>query len=287
MPKNVGWIGLGNMGSLMAKNLADANFNIKVWNRTLQKAKDSGLPYTNTLEGLVLEQDIIITMLSDAEAVEEIYNRILELKIEDKIFIDMTTVKPDTAKRLAEKLLKKGAHFLEAPVLGSVPLAEKGMLTILVSGDENIFKELQGLFSVLGKEIFYLGDYGIASSLKLINNSVLATFMGALSEAIIIGQKLGIDKQTVIKILENGAGKSAVLESKKEKLLNEDYSTHFSTKLLVKDLRYFSEILDKNCLFSPYFSISNDMYKSTNSNGYSDNDFCSILEILKKFNGLN
>jgi len=287
LQKNVGLIGLGNMGTLIAKNLANANFNVKVWNRTIQKAKESGLPYTNTLEGLVLEQDIIITILSDAEAVEEVYSKILELPIKGKVFIDMTTVKPEIAKKLAERFLKKGANFLEAPVLGNVLLAEKGMLTILVSGDEKTYKELLGLFSVLGKEVFYLGDYGISSSLKLINNSVLATFMGALSEAIVLAEKIGINRQTTIKVLENGAGKSAVLEVKKDKILNEDYSIQFSTKLLVKDLRYFSEILDKNNLVSPYFSITNDIYKGTYINGYSENDFCSVLEILKKLNGIN
>lgn len=287
MQKNVGLIGLGNMGTLIAKNLANASFNVKVWNRTLQKAKESGLPYTNTLEGLVLEQDIIITVLSDAEAVEEIYSNIVELAIKGKVFIDMTTIRPETAKKIAERLLKKEASFLEAPVLGNVISAEKGMLTILVSGDEKTYKELLGLLSVLGKEVFYLGDYGISSSLKLINNSVLATFMGALSEAIVLAEKIGISRETTVKILENGAGKSAVLESKKDKILNEDYSIQFSTKLLVKDLRYFSEILGKNNLVSPYFSISNDIYKGTYTNGYSENDFCSVLEILKRLNGIN
>ena len=287
MSKNVGWIGLGHMGLPMAKNLANANFNIKVWNRTPQKAKNSGIPFTNTLEGLVLEQDIIITMLSDSESVEELYERILELVIEGKTFIDMTTVRPETAKRLAEKLLKKGANFLEAPVLGSIPLAEKGMLTILVSGDEEIYKELQGLFSVLGKEIFYLGDYGIANSMKLINNSVLATLMGAIAEAIVSAEKLGINKEITIKILENGAGKSQILDIKREKLLKKDFSAHFSTKLLVKDLKYFSELVNKADIVSPYFSVSKDIYISLKENGFADNDFCSVLEIMRKQNGIN
>jgi len=285
LPKSIGWIGLGHMGTLMAKNLANANFNVKVWNRTLSKAKESGLPFTNTLEGLVLEQDIIITMLSDAQAVEDIYERILELKIDGKVFIDMTTVKPETPKKLAEKLLKKNASFLEAPVIGSTNLAEKGLLTIIVSGDEEVFKECSSVFSVLGKEIFYLGDYGVANTIKLINNGVLASLMAVFSEAIATAEKSGIPIETAVKVLENGAGKSTILEYKKDKILKKDFSPQFSVKLLIKDLNYLSEILDKNFIPGTFSEQAKNLYKMAKSMGLEEEDISAIYEVMKKISG--
>jgi len=159
MSKKIGWIGLGHMGLPMAINLKNAGFDIKVWNKTIEKAKNSGLPYTETLEELIKDREIIITMLYDSNSVLDIYSKIIKNNIENKLFIDMTTVHPETAKNIANMIIKNEAYFLEAPVIGSVIPAQKGVLTILISGDENIYKNNLDIFSALGKEIFFIGDY--------------------------------------------------------------------------------------------------------------------------------
>ncbi|RMA97168.1 NAD(P)-dependent oxidoreductase [Hydrogenothermus marinus] len=284
--KRVGWIGLGHIGLPLVKNLINAGLDVKVWNRTLDKAKKNNLPYTETLEELVNDRDIIITMLYDSDSVLEVYSKITKLDIFNKTFIDMTTIKPETVKKIAEMLIQKKANFLEAPVIGSVPLAEKGTLTILVSGDENIYKDLTGIFSVLGKEIIYVGDYTIATSLKLINNMVLASFLTTLTEAFVSAKKLGIDPKLTMKVLENGAGKSAVLEAKKEKLLNEDYSTHFSANLMLKDLNYAIELTNKINTPAVLTSISKELYKAAKAKGLGDSDFSSVLEVFKSLANL-
>ncbi len=285
--KKIGWIGLGNMGLPMAKNLLNAGFDVKVWNRTLQKAKESGLPYANSLEEIVKDRDVIITMLFDSEASLEIYSKIANLDIEGKVFIDMTTVHPDTAKKIAEMLMKKNAEFLEAPVIGSVIPAQQGMLTIVVSGDENIYKENLDIFSVLGKKIFFFGDYGNASTMKLINNCVLGSFLNVLCEALTFIKKTGLDEKKALEVLENGAGKSMVLDAKKEKLLKEDYSTHFSTNLIHKDLSYALDVANKIGTVLPFSALSREMYNSAKTNNLGDLDFSAVLEVFKKLSNIS
>jgi len=284
--KKIGWIGLGHMGLPMAKNLKKAGYNIKVWNRTLEKAVNSGLPYEKTIEDLINSSNIIITMLFNSNSVLEIYSKIVDFNIKDKLFIDMTTIHPETAKKIAEMLITHGAHFLEAPVIGSVIPAEKGMLTIVVSGDEEIYKENLDIFSVLGKEIFYMGDYSAASTMKLINNTVLGSFLTVLCEAFIFAKKAGIDEKLALKVLENGAGKSMVLDAKKEKLLNEDYTTHFSVDLIHKDLTYALDVANKLGIPTVMTANSRELYNSTKANNMGNLDFSAVLEIFKKLSNI-
>ncbi|NPA12384.1 MAG: NAD(P)-dependent oxidoreductase [Aquificae bacterium] len=285
----IGWIGLGHMGKPMAKNLIEAGYDVKVWNRTVSVAKESGLPYTEDLKQLVEESDVIITMLFHSQSVEEIYTKIVQLGVplQGKTFIDMTTVHPNTAKKIAELVIKHGADFLEAPVLGSVIPATQGKLTILVSGEESKFKELEDIFKVLGEKIFFMGDYSRASTMKLINNTVLGSFMAVLSEAFAFGKKAGLDDALVLDVLSHGAGKSGVLEAKKEKLLKEDYSTHFSVALIHKDICYALDIakdLDYPCVIT---TQTLSLYTSAKANDLEDKDFSAVLEIYKKLANIN
>ncbi len=286
--KKIGWIGLGHMGLPMARNLKNAGYDVHVWNRDIEKAEKSGLPYKESLEELIKEKDIIITMLFDSKSVEEVYKKIFDTckNIEKKVFIDMTTIHPDTAKWLAEEIIKRGGSFLEAPVLGSVIPAEKGELTIVVSGDEDVYEAHLDIFQVLGKAIFYMGNYGNASTMKLINNTVLGGFMAILAEAFAFAKKAGIDTKLALDILSNGAGQSLVLNAKKEKLLKEDYSTHFSVDLIHKDLTYALDIAQKKKYPTILTANTRELFNSARAHGLSDKDFCAILEVFKKLSNM-
>lgn len=280
----IGWIGLGHMGVPMAWNLSQAGFDIKVWNRTVSKAKESGLPYAEKIEDLIKDRDIIITMLFGSESVEQIYTQITDsgIDLKGKIFIDMTTIHPETARKIAELVIKNGADFLEAPVLGSVQPAKEGKLTILVSGDRDTFEKCRKIFDTLGKNIFYMGDFGKASTMKLVNNTVLGSFMAVLSEAFAFGKKAGLEPETVLEILSAGAGRSAILDAKKEKLLKEDYSTHFSVALIHKDICYALDIAKELNYPAVMTTQTFNLLNSARANGLEDKDFSAILEIYKK-----
>ncbi len=289
MKRKIGWIGLGHMGLPMAKNLYKAGYDVKVWNRSIQKAIDSGLPYVEKLEELLDDREVIITMLFDSASVEEVYEKILSSgkNIEGKVFIDMTTIYPETAKRIAEELLKRKAEFLEAPVIGSVIPAKKGLLTIVVSGDKKIFEKYIDIFNILGKEIFYMGDYGVASTMKLVNNTVLGNLLAILCEAIIFAEKAGINRETAINILSHGAGKSMVLDAKKEKLLHENYETHFSVNLIHKDLSYALQLAQNVKTPLMITSTSRELYNGARAHDLGDLDFAAVLEMYKKLSNVS
>jgi len=286
--KKIGWIGLGHMGLPMARNLKNAGYDIHVWNRTIEKAKESRIPYKEKLEDLLKEKDVIITMLFGSQSVKELYSRVFKIcrNIKNKVFIDMTTVHPDTAKWLSEEIVKREGDFLEAPVLGSVVPAEKGELTIVVSGAKETYERHLDIFQVLGKEIFYMGDYGVASTMKLINNTVLGSFMAVLSEAYGFAKKVGIEPKLALDVLSKGAGQSLVLNAKKEKLLKEDYSTHFSVSLIHKDLTYALDIAQKNRYPVFLTATTRELFNSAKAHGLSEKDFSAVLEVFKKLSNI-
>ncbi|WP_029521504.1 NAD(P)-binding domain-containing protein [Persephonella sp. IF05-L8] len=280
----IGWIGLGHMGIILAKNLHEAGYDIKVWNRTLSKAQESGLPYEEDLIKLIKERDIIITMLFGSQSSEEIYQEIINsgINLKSKIFIDLTTIHPETAKKIAELLISNGAEFIEAPVIGSVIPAQNKELIILISGDKEIFEKTEEIFKNFGKDIFYMGDYGKASTMKLINNAVLGSMMAILSEGILFGKKAGIPLDTVVQILEKGAGNSGLLKAKKEKILENDYSTQFSLSLLHKDICYAQDIAKKINFPAIFTGQALNLYSSARANHLEERDFSAIIEIYKK-----
>ncbi|WP_297455593.1 NAD(P)-dependent oxidoreductase [Persephonella sp.] len=284
----IGWIGLGHMGLILAKNLHEAGYDIKVWNRTVSKARESGLPYEENLIKLIKERDIIITMLFGSQSSEEVYQEIVNsgANLKGKIFIDLTTIHPETARKIAELLISNGAEFIEAPVIGSVIPAQNKELIILISGDREIFEKIEDVFKNFGKDIFYMGDYGKASTMKLINNAVLGSMMVVLSEGILFGKKAGIPLDTVVQILEKGAGNSGLLKAKKEKILKNDYSTQFSLALLHKDICYAQDIAKKLNFPAIFTGQSLNLFSSARANNLEEKDFSAIIEIYKKLSNI-
>ena len=157
----------------------------------------------------------------------------------------------------------------------------KGLLTILVSGKRPAYEEALPYLEKIGKDIFYLEEPALATKMKLINNLVLGSFMATLAEAIVLGEKTGIDKETVIDILSSGAGNSLVLNAKREKIINEDFSTHFSSSLIYKDLHYLQDLA--RTLKSPAFtaSVTKELFAMTLLRGMEDLDFSAIYRVLK------
>src|SRR5882757_7688022 len=178
--QRIGWIGLGNMGAPMARNLLKAGFPVTVFNRTPSRAD------ALVAEGAVLaayprelweKADIIITMVSDDAALQDIYKGeggLLEGAVSGKVVIDMSTVSPTTTKELAELLAEKEVEYLDAPVSGSVKPAEMGQLVIMVGGKRAVYESVLPVFERLGKISFLLGESGAGNSAKLTINLLLA-----------------------------------------------------------------------------------------------------------------
>jgi len=281
----VGFIGLGTLGSVMAKRLISEGVEITLWNRTKKKARALGAPVAENPAKLVSGVDVLFLNLFDSHAVRDVLtqkNGILTANLRGRVIVDTTTNHFRDVLDFYRLVEDRGGRYIEAPVLGSVVPASLGKLTILVSGDSDAYEMVRPLIVKLGEKIFYLKKRGLASKMKLINNLVLGAFMTTLSEAIIMGEASGIKKETLVEILGSGAGNSLVLNAKRDKILQNDFSTQFSVSLIYKDLHYLQDLARE--LKMPLFmgSISKELYSLAKARGMGQDDFSSVYMALKE-----
>ncbi len=279
-----GFIGMGHLGKAMAGRLMAEGIELAVWNRTAEKAADLGAAIAASPADLAARADIIFLNLFDSEAVRSVVSGaggILDADCTGKIIIDTSTNHFEDVTHFHEMLKEKGAYYLEAPVLGSVVPASQGSLSVLVSGEKHVYEKALPLLEKIGKNIFYLEKPALATRMKLINNLVLGSFMATLAEAVTFAEAAGIEKAYAIDMLLAGAGNSAVLHAKKEKLLKEDFSTQFSSALIYKDLHYLQDLAFS--LKRPLFTgaVAKELFGMTFGRGMADQDFSAVYEVIK------
>ena len=281
----IGFIGLGNLGKAIANRLISEGEELIIWNRTRKKLNGLKAAWADTAEAVVNQAPITILCLSDSNAVKSVLGNgtgILKADLKGKIIIDITTNHFDAAMSFHRLFFEKGGSYLESPVLGSVVPASQGNLTILVSGDRRTYDSVHPLLEKIGKKIFYLEKPSLATKMKLVNNFVLGSFMATLAEALVLGEEIGQRKETVIDILSAGAGNSSILQAKREKLLTEDYSPHFSMAMIHKDLQYLEDLAksENRPLFNAI--IARELYAKSIPAGMENLDFSAIYKILKE-----
>jgi 3-hydroxyisobutyrate dehydrogenase len=281
-----GFIGLGYLGKAMAKRLIGEGVELIVWNRTKEKAADLGVPVAGSPKELISKADIVFLSLFDSNAVADILygeSGLFNGNCKGKIIVDTSTNHFNRVLKFHEDAAKHGVYYLESPVLGSVGPASQGALTVLVSGDQRAFEKVKPYLEKLGKNIFYLEKISLATKMKLINNLVLGTLMATCAEAITFGEKAGLDRETILNILLTGAGNSAVLAGKKEKLIKGDFSRQFSSSLIYKDLHYLEDLAFD--MKKPLYigGVVKELYGMTYPERIEDEDFSAVYKILKKY----
>ena len=280
----LGWIGLGNMGNPMAKNLLKAGFEVAVFNRTKEKEKElieAGASSANSPQHLMESCDVVLTMLSNDEAVKEIFegkSGLLSKEYPGKLVIDMSTVSPETSRYLSTSCSKRQMNFLEAPVSGSVKPAQDGTLIILVGGTAENYEKAKPIFDVLGKLSLHLGAAGVGSSAKLAINYLLGLNLQGLAETILFAEKNGVSKEDMLTIINEGACGNGITKLKSSSILNNAYPAAFALKHLVKDLRLAKEAGLDTPLMQPLF----DSYNKAQSDGLGDEDVMAIIKSLVK-----
>ncbi|UKT62613.1 NAD(P)-dependent oxidoreductase [Pedobacter mucosus] len=239
----IGWIGLGNMGIPMAKQLINANYVVTVFNRNKAKEnslKEIGAEIAETPSELIEKVDVVFLMVSDDRAVNDIFdgeNGLFKSKASNRIIINMSTVSPAISKTMAIKCLEKGNHYLDAPVSGSVKQAETGQLVIMVGGDENVFEKVKPILEKLGKLAMLIGEVGIGNSAKLAINSLLALYAQGLAETVNFANHKGIKTEDLLMLINNAAIGNIFTKIKGEAIATENYNAAFALKHIVKDLK--------------------------------------------------
>jgi len=286
-----GFIGLGHLGRAMAGRLVEEGVELVVWNRTPGKVDDlkaDGLKaeVAKSPAEVFDKADKVFMCLYDSDAVREVLTGaggFASRKYqEEKIIVDTTTNHFEAAEEFHSIVREHGGRYLESPVLGSVVPAAKGVLTVLVSGDKAAFEATRPLIEKIGKSIFYMGAPGLATRMKLVNNLLLGTFMSSIAEAIAFAEHAGISKEQAIEVLGAGAGNSLVFGAKREKLLNEDFTAHFSSALMYKDLHLLQELawsLKKPLLTG---TVAKEIFAMTYPEGIAQEDFSAVYKLFRK-----
>jgi 3-hydroxyisobutyrate dehydrogenase-like beta-hydroxyacid dehydrogenase len=291
---NVGFLGLGIMGSRMAANLQRKGFAVTAWTRTPGKAQawadaHEGARAIATPAEAAAGADIIISMVVDGAQVEAVLlgeNGAITGAPEQTLFIDMSTIAPADARRIGGTLAERGHAFLDAPVTGSSPKAQSGTLTIMAGGEAEAFARAQPAFAAMGETIVHVGELGHGQVIKLINNAVSAANAATLAQALVMAAGTGVDLGALIEILGAGSASSTMVTLKAEPMRQHAYDTLFKTDHMLKDVRLCLEEAQAVGVPFPAANAARDALVAAVGRGYGEADFASIVEAYEGLAGL-
>ncbi|OAN13145.1 3-hydroxyisobutyrate dehydrogenase [Photobacterium jeanii] len=296
--KTIAFIGLGNMGTPMVKNLLTAGCTVQVFDINAQAAQAlavDGAVVAANLDEVVQGADTVITMLPAGEHVRAVYLGdhhggvgLLNLVAADTFLIDSSTIDPDSARLVAAEADKKGLTFVDAPVSGGVAGAQAGTLTFIVGGSDQGFQQAQQVLKHVGKNIFHAGKAGDGQMAKICNNLMLGILMAGTCEALNLGIDNGLDPKVLSDIMLQSSGRNWALE-----LYNpcpqvmptapasNQYQPGFMGKLMLKDLGLGADAALKSDSAIPMGSLARNLYAFHNARGHEALDFSSLFEFYK------
>ena len=284
----IGFIGTGLMGLPMAKNLLKAGFKLKAYNRSIKKAeplKELGAEISKTLNEVVKDNDFIITMLTDDVAIDAIMSNsnFLDNLKSNSTVIDMSSIKPTTAKKYGDILKLKKINYLDAPVSGGTIGAEEASLAIMVGGDQSVFDNSLNILKAMGNPTL-VGPIGSGQVSKLANQIVVGVTIGAVAEAITLCEKAGADPIKLIKALTGGWADSKILQTHGKRMVDKDFSPKGKTSTHLKDMNNILECANSYNTHLPISNLVKEMYKTLVDNGHGNTDHSSLYNEIERIN---
>ena len=289
---NLGYIGLGVMGGRMAKRLLDSGHKVTGYNRTKSKAAwlvEAGMQWADTPAAVVDAADVIFSMVTNTTAVLAVTGGpagVLSSLEPGKIYVDMSTVSPAMSRELAAKVLDKGAHMLDAPVSGSVETLESGKLSIMVAGDESIFEQVKPILLDIGPKATYVGENGLAVTMKIATNLSLAVQMLAFSEGVLLAEKSGIKRETAVEVLVNSVIASPMVKYRGPFVLGMPEEAWFNVNMMQKDMNLAQELGQQLDVPLPTTAATNEFLTAARGMGLAEEDFALVFEVLARMAGL-
>lgn len=285
-PSNLtfGFLGLGIMGSTIVKDLICTGHKVVVWNRTMAKCKpfaEAGAEVKETPMDVVDAADITFCCVSDPKASKDLVFGncgVLQGKdLNNKAYVEMSTIDPETSQDIAEGIAQCGGRYLEVQIHGTRQEAEDGMLIILAGGDRTVFEECHSCFKTIAKNTFFLGDVGNACKVNLILQTILGVSLVGFSEALALADRFSISLKDIIDIFELTSMKSQLLLEKGKEMAKGDFNPQQPLMHMQKDLRLvlgMAENLDQSM---PVTAITNEVFKHTKRLGYSEHDSSAVF----------
>ena len=286
--KNIGFIGIGLMGYPMAKNLLKSGYNLKAYNRSQDKAdrlKEFGAEISVSIKDVVTNSDIIITMLTDDNAVEKVMssNEFISNIKEGATVIDMSSVNPVLTIKYSKKLKEKKINYLDAPVSGGTIGAEEATLAIMIGGDEETFKNCYELLKKMGNPTL-VGPVSSGQISKLANQIIVGVTIGAVAEAITLCEKSGTNPNKMIEALSGGWADSKILQTHGKRMISKDFTPKGKTTTQLKDMTNIVNAGKAVETHLPISSLVKEMYKDLVTDGHGNTDHSSLYNAIEKIN---
>lgn len=270
--KKIGFIGVGVMGKSMVLNLLKKGFEVSIYVRDKQKVEEvinAGAIFCESIKSCAQDKDAVITIVGYPKDVEEVYfskEGVINSAKEGTYLIDMTTTSPNLSVKIYEESKSKGLKALDAPVSGGDVGAKNATLSIMVGGDEEDFNSCKEIFESLGTTVIYEGKAGSGQHTKMANQIAIAGIMAGISEAIAYGNAKGLDIETMLRSITNGAAQSWHMSNNAPKMNRREFEPGFYIKHMVKDLKIAQEE-------APNLKVLKDvleMYETLETNGDGD-----------------
>jgi 3-hydroxyisobutyrate dehydrogenase-like beta-hydroxyacid dehydrogenase len=288
---HIGFIGLGNMGNLMVERLLQAGYQMTVYDRTKEKTQNAvhlGANVSDHPRTLAATCDVVMSMVSDNHALEAIMHGpdgALAGARPGTIFIDLSTVSPEESRHISAAVKEKNASMIDAAVSGSTPQLKEGNLVIFVGGEQSIYSYCKPILEHLGKSIFYMGESGKGTTMKMVVNTLLGLGLQAVAEALALGEKAGLDKQQLIDVLGQT---TAIAPAHKAKLANaksEEYPVTFALAMMRKDFSLILRMAAELSVPMPATAAAEQMYAAALAQGHNE-DYSVMLQFMEQLSGL-
>ena len=290
--RRIGFLGLGYMGSRMARRLLDAHHRVTVYNRSVDKAQPllrAGASFAETPRAVTAESDVILYSLADDAAVREVVlgrDGVLTGVRRGSILIDLSTVLPETSRAVSTSALSKGVVALDAPVSGSTVQAEQGTLIIFVGGDREAYESSGSIFDTLGRHQ-YMGGSGAGATMKLVTNTLLGLGVQALAEAVALGRKAGLDTTLMLSALGSTAVVSAAQKGKFENVARGEFPAAFALRMMSKDFALILRLAESLSVAMPAVAVAKQIntVEQARSQGREE-DFSAVVRTMQELSGI-
>ena len=289
---NIGYIGLGVMGSRMASRLLDKGHTVTGYNRTRSKAQwliDKGMRWAESPRAVCEAADVTLSMLTNSAALEEVAagpDGVIAGMSARKIYVDMSTVSPAVSRALAARVREKGGDMMDAPVSGSVITLEQGKISVMVGGRAETFERVQPILLDLGPKVTHVGENGLALVLKIASNLSLAVQMLAFSEGVLLAEKSGIARETAVDVLTHSVMGSPMVQYRGPFVLQMPDEAWFSVNMMQKDMLLALELGRQLGVPLPTTAATNELLTAARAMGLVDKDFAILFEVLARLSGV-
>jgi 3-hydroxyisobutyrate dehydrogenase-like beta-hydroxyacid dehydrogenase len=287
----LGFIGLGNMGSRIAQRLLDHGYQLCVYDRDLTKVEaiaQRGAVVAENILQLARTVDVVLSCLTNDDAVRSVYSEsagVLAGARSKTVVLEMSTISPESSRELHRLGARGGIEVLDVAISGSTPAAEQGILTLLVGGNEEVFRAAKPIFQAIAKQYFLLGGSGSGTAMKLVVNTLLGVGMQAIAEAVVLGEKAGIDRERLLTVLSKTAVIAPAHVGKLAKAAINDYAQQFPLRLMNKDFQLILEAAAQENVAMPateaaFYVNSEELARN------AEEDFSAVLRRMEEVAGV-